>query len=263
MSVGSLGTLQRRFWQLITTPSGVSAGIEELTKRDPGMAPLSSWIAADEATAQARLDVYGNMYFYRLLNSLQGDFPACEKALGAERFHNLVTDYLIEHPPDDPSLRYVGRDLPGYLDTHEVARAQPYLGDLARLEWARVHVFDAEDTVLLTKKTLGQLPPERWSELPLRPTPALCVLKVDFAVHEGCQQSATTLVIWRKGFSVQHRALETDEAVAFTAMGHEGIAFGQLCVLLAADALTLEESAQRAATLLARWVAAEMLALPE
>ena len=41
-----------------------------------------------------RLDIYANMYFWRLLDILRGDFSAVVAAVGEDAFHNLVTDYL-------------------------------------------------------------------------------------------------------------------------------------------------------------------------
>lgn len=187
MSVSSLERLQRRFWQLISAPSGVAAGLEELRRDDPDIAPLSGWIASDEATARQRLDVYANMYFYRLLESLRADFPACAQELGAERFHNLVTDYLLLHPSEDPSLRYAGRHLPAYLREHELGQKRPHLADLARLEWERINAFDAADAIPLSVEVLQRLPAERWPELALEAAPALRLMEADFAVQESWQ----------------------------------------------------------------------------
>lgn len=279
MSAGTLERLQRRFWQLISAPSGVAAGLKELRECDPGIAPLSGWVAADEETARQRLDVYANMYFYRLLDSLRHDFPAVAQEMGPERFHNLVTDYLLVHPPDDPSLRYVGRELPAYLRAHELSEGRPHLADLARLEWERINAFDAADATPLSVEDLQRLPAEQWPELALEVTPALRLMEAEFAVHErwmAAVQDAratpeepeaplrvpTKLVIWRRSFVVRHRPVDVDEATALEAITTGRLTFGELCELLATDGVALEASAERAATLLAGWVAAEMLALP-
>ena len=48
------------------------------------------------------------MYFYRILDVLKEDFPATLAVLGADNFHNLVTGYLIEYPPQHFSISYAG-----------------------------------------------------------------------------------------------------------------------------------------------------------
>ena len=62
-----------------------------------------------------RLEIYANAYFYRILDCLKEDFPATLATLGADNFHNLVTGYLIEYPPTEPSISYAGRHLAEFL----------------------------------------------------------------------------------------------------------------------------------------------------
>src|SRR4029079_11977422 len=102
------------------------------------------WAHGDaRRSAVGRLDIYSNMYFFRLLEILQGDHPALLAALGEERFHNLVTDYLQAHPSDNPSVRHVSRHLPEFL----AGGSWPeWLVELARLEQARLGCFDAPDS---------------------------------------------------------------------------------------------------------------------
>ena len=98
-----------------------------------------------QVLAYGRLDVYADMYFYRLRDCLAEDFPKLAELVGEARFHNLVTDYLLRHPSSHPSLRELGRRLPAFLADHAIAAEFPVAADLARLEWARVDVFDERD----------------------------------------------------------------------------------------------------------------------
>ena len=68
-----LAALQKLFHGLATAPEGVEPGLAQLglTASD-----LSAVIAGDERlSAIERLDIYANMYFFRLLDVLRDDFP--------------------------------------------------------------------------------------------------------------------------------------------------------------------------------------------
>ena len=78
-----------------------------------------------------RVGIYQTMYFWRLLEVLREDFPKLATALGDD-FESLARDYLAAHPSEHPSVRHVGDRLPGFVATHALVRARPWLADLAR-----------------------------------------------------------------------------------------------------------------------------------
>ncbi len=95
-------------------------------------------------SAEERVDIYANMYFYRLLEVLQEDFPATLAMIGAERFHNLITGYLIEYPPAHFSISYAGKSSRGFHSaTIRLREEFPFLADLAQMERALIEVFHA------------------------------------------------------------------------------------------------------------------------
>lgn len=262
-----LAQLQRRFFRLITAPEGVGPGLRELAPEDPGAAPLSGWIGAvDEALAIERLDVYANMYFYRLLEVLREDYPKVAALIGDAGFHNLVTDYLLAHPSRHASVRHVGRHLPDFAQSHPLAGRFPGLADLARLEWARGESFDAADATPLVASDLAQVPPEAWADLRLEIIPAVRILELEFPADEiwlaleGGEVPApltparTALVVFRNGYTVYHRHALTGEIAALRALC-SGSTFGELCATLAIEREEEgEAAAQLALTLLTRWL---------
>jgi hypothetical protein len=133
----------------------------------------------DRLPAAERLDIYANMYFFRLLDCLREDFPRLATALGEKRFHNLATDYLLVHPSGNPSLRYLGQRLPAFLAGHALARESACLVDLARLEWARADLFDAADARPLGRDDLADLSAGHGGDLPLCAVPAFRLLRLD------------------------------------------------------------------------------------
>src|SRR3989441_113585 len=175
---------QELFWTLITAPEGVRPAIEDLERRgDLEGRVIDEMFTGDEALpAVERLDIYANMYFYRLLDCLAEDYPKARAALGPAHFHHLVTDYLLRHPSEHPSLRPLGRHLPQFVASHPLAGGFPWLADLARLDWARADLFDAPDAPPLSRDALAALPQERAGEARFTMVPAFALLRFDHEV---------------------------------------------------------------------------------
>jgi len=238
----SLKETQQRFFELITAPESVQ---KTLAARGLPGAHIEDFVVGD---ALRRLDVYANMYFFRLLEVLEDDYPALRAALGAERFHNLATDYLQRHPSTHPSVRHVGKHLPELLDEWQ--------RELAELERARLDCFDEAEAEVLTIDQVRAHPDIAQLELPL--IPASRRLELKFAVDECWDQahadeevvapraSPRSILIWRQGVEVFHRALDEDEAMVL------GLPrFGNVCDKLQGEP---EAVAQRAFFLLGRWL---------
>jgi hypothetical protein len=182
--VTDLRRTQELFWTLITAPEGVRPAIEDLERQGVlDRAAIDGMFGGDaDLSAVDRLDIYANMYFYRLLDCLAEDFPKVRAAVGAAHFHNLVTDYLLRHPSDHPSLRHLGRRLPQFIAAHPLAERFRWLPDLARLDWARADVFDAPDALPLSRDALAALPQERAGEARFTLVPAFALLRFDHEV---------------------------------------------------------------------------------
>src|SRR5271156_5765627 len=153
-------------YRLITAPAGVEEGLaQEQSLTSGGLAQV---IAGDaRLSAAERVDIYANMYFYRLLDVLKEDFPATLAVLGADNFHNLATGYILEYPPTEPSLYYCGRYLANYLRDHPLTESAPFIADLARLERASVEVFHGADAAVLEPDALRAVAPADWPAMKL------------------------------------------------------------------------------------------------
>ena len=179
-----LRTIQSLFWDLIAAPEGVEKGALQM-KEDGRLetTDLSFLVRGDERLGPAaRLDIYASMYFYRLRDGLAGDFSKVAEVVGGARFHNLITDYLLEHPSRFRTLLYVGRALPGFIAKHPLNDGFPFLADLARLEWARIETFDEADAEPVTRERIAGLSPETIESQRLRLVPACRLLELDWSV---------------------------------------------------------------------------------
>jgi hypothetical protein len=269
----TLAELQRRFFELVTGPEDVA---KELVTRGLSEGAVADIIAGDaRASAVERLDVYANMYFFRILDVLRADYPKLLAVVGDDAFHDLATDYLQAHPSRHPSLRFVGAALPTFVATR--ARERPWLGALAALEWARVDVFDRADAAPLTRDALATAAPEDFAALPLVPVPASALVPATWnieeiwrALEDGRAYDPPTapaapghaILIWRRGVTVHHRAVASAERRALELLlGHT--TFGALCAALGDEVDSEEEAAARAVEFLGHWLADELLAAPE
>src|SRR5947199_912111 len=197
----SLRELQRLFWRsLADAPGGGSPA--------PGLVELIAPCATLDAGA--RVGVYADAYFGRLRDVLREDFPHVAALLGP-RFEETARGYLRAHPSEHPSVRHLGRMFADFLEHRP--DLPPYLGDLARLEWARIEVFDAPDARSLNAAALRGVAAEDWPALRFVTVPALAVVRARWPVHElwaGADPAAvapapTALRVWRAaGLRVFH-----------------------------------------------------------
>lgn len=243
--MADLATLQRRFYQLVTSGAGVV---------EPGL-----------IAGPPRLGVYADMYLARLHDTLADDYPKLRASLGATAFHELVASYVRARPPTSFTLRDAGVELPAFLATQSAA---PWAADLATLERARVEVFDAADAIPLSRADLANVPAEEFAELRLSWVPTSAIIALAWTVDELWSAiedelaivdplpAPRVVLVWRRETHVIHRTLDVDEA-ALAPLVTGGATIAQLSSALA-DQTDAPEV--RIVELLARWIDAEMLA---
>jgi len=268
--------LYRRFLALVSQPRPLLEVARQRTVADAGAAPLGAWIAASEdQQAAERLGIYAHMYFARLRDSLRDDYAGVARVAGYTAFEALAVRYLVQHPSNNPSLRYHGRHFPAFLAAQlnaAPAALRTDLADLAALEWARIEAFDAEAGTPLASCELAKLDAEAWADLPLVLLPCCRVVETKHAVTAlwlsaerdeeppPPQRSDERVLVWRRGFGVYHRKVVGDEARALALLARPAT-FGELCALFDHGHPTAE-TALRALAVLKQWLADEILERP-
>ena len=272
MSSGhDLKTIQTLFWGLIAAPEGVEKGATQMKAEGRlQTTDLSFLIRGDERLGpSARLDIYASMYFYRLRDGLAGDFSKVAEVVGGARFHNLITDYLLEHPSRYRTLLYVGRALPGFIAKHPLNDEFPFLTDLARVEWARIETFEEADAEPVTRERIAGLSPETIESLRLRLGPACRLLALDWSVAplwraleeqesrfdlgggsteaavasgdfeeilpadiEPPKSDKTWIRVWRQNMAIYHRTMWSDEHACLVRLREKGATLPELGELI-------------------------------
>ncbi len=263
-----LKKLESLLYRLITAPSGVAEGLA--AERELGAGGLDDIVLGDERlSAEARVDIYANMYFYRLLDALKEDFPATLAVLGPDNFHNLVTGYLLEYPPTEPSLYYCGQHLAAYLRDHPLREGAPFIADLAAVERAVVEVFHGPDAAALETDSLRAIAPADWPAIRFGLQPSAQMLALDWRVSEllraveerressPANRGSHRILVWRRDARVLYRELDQAETEALEAVSR-GAIFAEICEVVAAEGGEQDPVAAMN-RMLARWLADGLL----
>ncbi len=266
-----LGRLQEILYSLIAAPTGVAEGLAQVgISRVDGLDRLVA--SDDRMTPVERVEIYAQAYFYRILDVLKEDFPATLAVADADNFHNLVTGYLIDHPPTEPSIYFAGQHLAAYLATYPLSEHFPYLADLARLERMALESFHAADAIALDADAMRAIPPGEWPAVRMRSHPATRLMesawRVD-SVLRAIEDNATwrppdrepvTIVVWRRAARVSFRAAEPGECEALRlASVNGGTTFAAICEAIAGVAGAHDDVAAMVNRLLARWLSDGLL----
>lgn len=92
-----------------------------------------------------RFAIYRNNLYSSLLESLQAVFPVLEQLVGKASFKALALDFIKQHSPESPCLFEYGAQMAAFIKHSYRFSAQPYLSDVARLEYSILQSTHAAD----------------------------------------------------------------------------------------------------------------------
>jgi len=185
----SLGALERWMQEVLTHPDGPDAGASSSAAQTALAASIPDvFLPSRELSSEERVGVYAGMYFERLVEVLEEEFPALVHLLGHERAHALFHDYAVAHPSRHYSLNVLGKELEAYLrDEVDALEPRAFAIELTRLERAIQDVFDAPECTSLSADAIAAVPPERWARAHLVPTPAFALFAFEHPVNAWYQ----------------------------------------------------------------------------
>ena len=132
----------------------------------------------------ARLAIYRNNVHHSLVTVLAGNLPATRRLAGDVEFRAAAVDFLRRHPPNEPQLLAWGGAFPDHFANHAEVAGQPWLADLARLEWAREEVYYAADEPVLSPTRLAALPTDVYPSLRFRLHPSVRLISSCWPVYD-------------------------------------------------------------------------------
>jgi hypothetical protein len=213
-------------------------------------------LPSNTLTSVERVGVYQGMYLLRMIEALEGDYPAVAHFLGSDDFAELVERYARAHPSSSYTFNRFGGKFPEFIREAKWLRRRAVLTDLARLERAVTEVFDAPESPAWPAEEIEKIPPEAWETSVLKPIDAFRVLSFGYPVnaylqsvksddhdHPELPRRASWIAVYRKNYEVWRldlgepafrflRALSSGrpfgKAVAEAARGLQGSAGDQI-----------------------------------
>lgn len=174
--------------------------------------------------------------------SLQAAFPVLVQLIGDENLPGLARAFWHAHPPERGDLAQWGADLPAFIRASEQLASEPYLADVATVEWA-LHVCAGAPDQAPDPASFGLLMQHDPLELQLQLAPGCAVFSSAWPVASilGAHLSQTpsfdevrerfragageSTLVWREAFRPRVREAFAGEASLITAL-QQGHALG-------------------------------------
>ncbi len=178
MRAAELARLERWFQDEVARPHERRLQSRKRTAAAAHVLPSRS-LAPEE-----RLAIYSGGYLSRLIECMQGDFPAVQRIAGERRFAELVRAYLERHPSRHWSLNPLGHAFARFLARgRQRLPRRALLSELAELEWTMQEVFESERDTALAPAALARIAPESWGARRLVPVRSLRLLAFEHRVN--------------------------------------------------------------------------------
>jgi hypothetical protein len=165
--------------------------------------------------------------------TLTSTFPVLAQLIGMESFEPLARHFWQQHPPQRGDMGQWGAELPEFLEAMPQLAGEPFLPDVARLEWALHRAASAPD-VVLDAPSFALLSDDAPVSLALSPGaysmasayPAVSIINAHLGGQPTFDEAAELLrlgqgehaLVWRQGFKPRLRVLSAAEYQLITAL---------------------------------------------
>ena len=209
-----------------------------LSLRDADTPPPAFLRSASGIHASRRFAVYRNNVYSSLVNNLSDGYPVVAKLVGEAFFKGLASCYVRDHLPQSPVMVFYGETFGDFIDDFAPASDLPYLGGVARLEYARRLALHCADQRPLDGELLAAVPIEQLLDHYLTLHPSLQIVESDQPIysiwlrnmpgmeHHEIPNQGETVLIRRLAQQVEERLLPAGGA-QFFAMIQSGHTLGQ------------------------------------
>lgn len=165
-----LQKMQEWFGKTITMPLEENKYIQNTTPQGFLVAEESARYIIPSPTLKPdqRIQIYNQQYWWRLLKTLQLNFPILTRMFGINAFNEEIgVPYLLRFPPNHWSLTTLGSQLTNWIesDYHEIDKVLLYQSAL--LDWTFSESFIAAQCPLLNLVELNESNVENFLNIPL------------------------------------------------------------------------------------------------
>ena len=204
--------------------------------RDEAGTALRGWLAVPPGRFQRGLQAYTANAGAAAERALGAAFPTVAPLLGEVSFAALARAFWQARPPLLGDLAQWGAELPAFIADSEQLAEEPYLADVARLDWA-VHQSEGAADAPAEPQALQRLVQADPSALRLRLRPGCALLASPFpvvtirAAHRSTEPdrfapvraalaagAGETAWVWRQGWRVAVLALAPADAAFIAAL---------------------------------------------
>jgi hypothetical protein len=125
--------------------------------REPDKAPPSSLRGGPGQAIKRRFNVYRNNVYAGLIGVLEARYPAVLRLVGDDFFRAMARIFVDRSPPRSAVLLDYGAGFPEFLRTFQPVADEPYLPDIALLEWSMHKGRHAADCATLRASDVAAL----------------------------------------------------------------------------------------------------------
>jgi hypothetical protein len=217
-------------------------------------------LPSKKLTSAERLEIYAHMYYARLVEVMEGEYPTVRQILGPEPFAAACRRFVARNPSRTRTLNSLSARFPGFLaKTLPRSHRHGLAVDVARIERAMEDVFDAPRAEPMTAAQFAAI--GAGAQAKLRVTPAIRLLQLRYpanvymsALRRGGRPRvprprATQVIVFRRGFQVFRRDQEPEQFRLLQAL----VAGKPLDAAVRASIGRRAGSADRVAKRLGRW----------
>jgi hypothetical protein len=217
-----LDRLQRWMQAAVVHPGDIETALKSpAARREIARADVDAVILPSATLQPAeRVGIYQNMYLLRMEEALATDYPGLKHFLGDDGFFSLVRDFVQVHPSREFSMNRLGDRLPEFVAVAPDVKRREFCHDLARLEQALTHVFDAPEVKALAAAEIDQVPSEAWENARLTPIAAFRLLALRYPAsayldslndeqhrHPPARRRDSFVAVYRRDYSVYRHDL--------------------------------------------------------
>jgi hypothetical protein len=213
---------------VVMHPGGAEAGVRARPARAliTGAARdlESTVLPSKNLSSVERLEIYAHMYYARLVEVMEGEYPATRQILGAGPFAAACRRFVARSPSRTRTLNALSARFPDFLAKSLPRSNRNGLAvDVARIERAMEDVFDAPRAEPMTAAQFAAIGADQWEEVTLRVNPALRLLTLRYPANEYMsalrrgdapripRPRATRAIVFRRGFQVLRRDQEPEQ----------------------------------------------------